>query len=132
MAGIPQAWLDELNGQCALITDPDGRAAVLDEMAYAAHHRREVNAENRVEMLELSEAARAWGLAEFELAYHIGLFKYETWKEGEVTTLAGSWLAKRLDAGIRAPKWPGISPQQTANPLILKRCTAGRIRSVRN
>ena len=82
MAGIPQAWLDELNDQFALITDPDGRAAVLDEMAYAAHRRREVSAENLVDMLELSEAARAWGLMEFEEAYHIGLFKYESWEEG--------------------------------------------------
>ena len=64
------------------MADPDGRAAVLDEMAYAAHRRREVSAENLVDMLELSEAARAWGLTEFELAYHIGLFKYESWEEG--------------------------------------------------
>lgn len=62
MTGIPQAWLDELNDQFALVTDPDGRAAVLDEMAYAAHRRREVSAEDLVDMLELSEAARAWGL----------------------------------------------------------------------
>ena len=80
MAGIPQAWLDELNDQFALITDPDGRAAVLDEMAYAAHRRREVSAENLVDMLELSEAARAWGLMEFEEAYHIGLFNCESWE----------------------------------------------------
>lgn len=66
MDGIPQAWLDERNNQCALITDPDGRAAVLDEMAYAARRRREVSAESLVDMLELSEAARAWGVMEFE------------------------------------------------------------------
>jgi hypothetical protein len=62
MVGIPQAWLDELNDEFALVTDPEGRAAVLDEMAYAAHRRREVSAEDLVDMLELSEAARAWGL----------------------------------------------------------------------
>ena len=66
MAGIPQAWIDELNDQFALITDPEGRAAVLDEMAYAARRRREVSAESLVDMLELSEAARAWGVMEFE------------------------------------------------------------------
>lgn len=60
MAGIPKAWLDELNDQFSLVTDPDGRAAVLDEMAYAAHRRREVSSENLVDMLELSEAARLW------------------------------------------------------------------------
>ncbi|WP_060515602.1 hypothetical protein [Pseudomonas sp. NBRC 111132] len=75
MAGIPQAWLDELNDQFALVTDPDGRAAVLDEMAYAAHRRREVSSEDLVDMLELSEAARAWGLMELDEAFHIGLFR---------------------------------------------------------
>jgi hypothetical protein len=37
MAGLPNGWLVELGDQTALITDPDGRAAVLSEMAYAAH-----------------------------------------------------------------------------------------------
>lgn len=59
MEGIPQAWLDELSDEFALVTDPDGRAAVLDEMANAAHRRSEVSAESLVDMLELSEAARA-------------------------------------------------------------------------
>ncbi|QHG64370.1 hypothetical protein [Pseudomonas putida] len=77
MAGIPKPWLDELNDQFALITDPDGRAAVLDAMAYAAHRRREVSADDLVDMLELSEAARAWGLMEHEEAYHIGLFAFD-------------------------------------------------------
>ncbi len=77
MVGIPKAWLDELNDQFSLVTDPDGRAAVLDEMAYAAHRRREVSSENLVDMLELSEAARLWALTEHEEAYHIGLFSYE-------------------------------------------------------
>ncbi|HGA2318134.1 TPA: hypothetical protein ACIRVE_002700 [Pseudomonas putida] len=83
MDGIPQAWLDELNDQFALVTDPEGRSAVLDEMAYAAHRRREVTAESLVDMLELSEAARAWGLLEIEEAYHIGLFRYENLKSWE-------------------------------------------------
>ncbi|ENY79689.1 hypothetical protein C206_00980 [Pseudomonas putida TRO1] len=74
MAGIPQAWIDELNDQFSLVTDPDGRAAVLDEMAYAAHRRREVSSENLVDMLELSEAARLWALTEHEEAWAIGLF----------------------------------------------------------
>lgn len=37
MVGLPQAWVAELDDQVALIADPDGRAAVLSEMAYAAH-----------------------------------------------------------------------------------------------
>jgi len=68
MAGIPKPWLDELNDQFALVGDPDGRAAVLDEMAYAAYRRREVSADDLVDMLELSEAARAWGLLDFDVA----------------------------------------------------------------
>lgn len=100
MEGIPKAWLDELNDQFSLVTDPDGRAAVLDEMAYAAHRRREVNSENLVDMLELSEAARYWALMEFEEAYHIGLFKYESW-EG-----MGSDEPGRIIVG-RTPGWGG-------------------------
>ena len=83
MAGIPQAWLDELNDRFALVTDPEGRAAVLDEMAYAAYRRREVGDENLVDMLELTESARAWALLEHEEAWHIGLFQYEGWVDRE-------------------------------------------------
>lgn len=83
MAGIPQAWLDELNDRFALVTDPDGRSAVLDEMAYAAHRRREVSEDNLVDMLELSDAAKAWALLEHEEAWHLCLFEYECWVERE-------------------------------------------------
>lgn len=88
MAGMPQAWLDELNDQFALITDPDGRAAVLDEMAYAAHRRREVGDDDLVDMLELAESARAWALLEHEEAWHLGLFEYEGWVEREPGRIA--------------------------------------------
>jgi len=98
MAGIPQAWLDELNDQFSLVTDPDGRAAVLNEMAYAAHRRREVSAEDLIDMLELSEAARVWGLMELDEAYHIGLFSYE---------IAKSWDGDELGRIVvgRTPGW---------------------------
>lgn len=59
---LPQAWLAELNDQVALMTDPDGRAAVLDEMAYAARRRREVDDGDLVDMLEIVESARLWAL----------------------------------------------------------------------
>ena len=62
MSRLPRAWLAELDDQFALITDPDGRAAVLGEMAHAAHRRREVNSDDLTEMLELAEAARYWAL----------------------------------------------------------------------
>lgn len=70
------------------MADPDGRAAVLDEMAYAAHRRREVSAENLVDMLELAESARAWALLEYEEAWHLGLFECEGWVEREPGRIA--------------------------------------------
>ncbi|KPM62950.1 hypothetical protein HB13667_16190 [Pseudomonas putida] len=59
---LPQAWLAELGDQVALVADPDGRAAVLDEMAYAARRRREVDDGDLVDMLEIVESARLWAL----------------------------------------------------------------------
>lgn len=66
MAELPQAWLAELNDQVALVADPDGRAAVLSEMACAAHRRKEIDEGDLVDMLELAEAARLWALDESE------------------------------------------------------------------
>lgn len=62
MVGIPQAWVAELDDQTALINDPDERAAVLSEMAYAAHRRQEVDEGDLVDMLEIVESARLWAL----------------------------------------------------------------------
>lgn len=39
MGELPGEWLAELDDQVALVEDPDGRAAVLSEMAYAAQRR---------------------------------------------------------------------------------------------
>jgi len=64
--GIPQPWLDELSDRRALVTDPDGRAAVLEEMAYAARRRQEIDPGVLSDMLELTEAARVWALLERE------------------------------------------------------------------
>ncbi|WP_442793855.1 hypothetical protein [Pseudomonas sp. KCA11] len=64
MAGLPQPWVSELDDQAALLEDPDGRPAVLSEMAYAARRRREVDDEDVVDMLEIVETARLWALAE--------------------------------------------------------------------
>ncbi|WP_405124548.1 hypothetical protein [Pseudomonas alloputida] len=74
MAGLPQAWVAELDDQTALVTDPDGRAAVLSEMAYAARRRRDIDEAALVDMLELAEAARMWALMEHEEAWALGLF----------------------------------------------------------
>ncbi|MGF6392185.1 hypothetical protein [Pseudomonas plecoglossicida] len=75
MSQLPRAWLDELNDECALATDPDGRAAVLSEMAKAAYLRREVDADQLCEMLEFAESARLYGLSEHEDMYATGLFR---------------------------------------------------------
>ena len=74
MAALPKAWLAELNDHSELITDPDGRAAVLCEMAYAAHRRREVDSSQLSEILEFVEAARWWAHNELEEAWDIGIF----------------------------------------------------------
>ncbi len=66
MLGLPAAWLAELDDQVALVHDPDGRAAVLEAMAFAGHRRGEVSAEQLSEMLEFVEAGRLWGLVEGE------------------------------------------------------------------
>lgn len=66
MAGLPQAWVAELDDQTALVTDPDGRADVLSEMAYAARRRRDIDDDTLVDMLELAEAARLWALTDVE------------------------------------------------------------------
>jgi hypothetical protein len=60
--------LAELNDQSALIDDPDGRAAVLAELAISAHGRRDVDADQLADMLEFAEAARLWALVEDEEA----------------------------------------------------------------
>ncbi len=77
MLGLPQAWLAELNDSFELIVDPDGRAAVLAEMAFAARRRRDVDDDDLAEMLEVVEAGRLWALNEHEDAWHMGLFYRE-------------------------------------------------------
>ena len=83
LAGIPRPWLDELYDGPALVTDPDGRAAVLNEMAYAARRRQEVDGGTQSDMLELAEAARTWALLEHEEAWAIGLLRFESGEEWE-------------------------------------------------
>ncbi|MEW5607941.1 MULTISPECIES: hypothetical protein [Pseudomonas] len=77
---LPPQWIVELNDSHALVTDPDGREAVLAEMALAAHRRREVDDLQLTDMLELAEAARLWALLEHEEAWHIGLFQHERFR----------------------------------------------------
>lgn len=66
MGGLPRAWVSGLDDQVALLEDPDGRAAVLSEMAYAARRRLEVDDGDLVDMLEIVESARLWAHYEHE------------------------------------------------------------------
>ena len=59
---LPALWVAELDDVSALTDDPEGRAAVLEVMALAAHRRNEVDADQLADMLELAEAARLYGL----------------------------------------------------------------------
>nr|WP_085664739.1 hypothetical protein [Pseudomonas sp. B5(2017)] len=61
----------ELNDQAAPVTDPDGRAAVLDEMAYAARRRREVDDDDLVDIVEIVESARLWALDESDRGWGV-------------------------------------------------------------
>jgi hypothetical protein len=70
MLSLPSAWLDELNDQSALVADPDGRAAVLSELAISAHRRSDVDAQQLDDMLEFAESARLWAL-ENEVGGHL-------------------------------------------------------------
>ena len=72
MTELPGAWMAELQDQVELLADPDGRAAVLAEMAMAARRRSEVADWQLVEMLELAEAGRLWALTEHEEAEWLG------------------------------------------------------------
>ncbi|MBK0059600.1 hypothetical protein IAE40_13220 [Pseudomonas sp. S44] len=81
--GLPRAWLDELGDQSELVTDPDGRAAVLREMAFAARRRKEVSAGELSDMLEFVESARQWALLEHEEAWVLGIFRFESKAEWE-------------------------------------------------
>ncbi len=61
MLSVPAPWLAELNDEVALVTDPDGRTAVLSVMAYAALRRGDVGDGDLVDMLELAWVYQAMG-----------------------------------------------------------------------
>ena len=57
-----------------LVTDPEGHWRKLVDLAMLAHERRQVRSDELSEMLELADAARLWGLVEWEEADGAGLF----------------------------------------------------------
>jgi len=108
---LPSAWLAELDDSFELIVDPDGRAAVLAEMAFATRRRGEIDDGQLSDMLEFVEAARYWGLQEQEEAWHLGIFYYESeadWPENlprddsqaQPSSVGMSWRERLAAAGI--------------------------------
>jgi hypothetical protein len=70
-------WKRQIANRQDLVTDPDGHRQKLVDLAMLSHRRRQVGPDELSEMLELSDAARLWGLVELEEAYAIGLFPSE-------------------------------------------------------
>jgi hypothetical protein len=69
------AWKLMVEDHCELVTDPDGQRAKLRELAMLAYQRRQVEANELSDMLEVTDAAREWGLLELEEGYRLGMFE---------------------------------------------------------
>lgn len=67
-------WKLMIEGRQDLVTDPDGQRSKLRELAMLAYQRYQVDADELSDMLEVTDAAREWGLIELEEGFHLGLF----------------------------------------------------------
>jgi len=67
-------WQVASKQQFDLVTDPEGHWRKLVDLAMLAYERRQVRSDELSEMLELADAARLWGLVEWEEADGAGLF----------------------------------------------------------
>jgi hypothetical protein len=67
-------WWSAIKSRDDLVTDPEAHRRKLVELAMLARRRNQVCAEELNEMLERSDAARLWGLLEWEEAELLGLF----------------------------------------------------------
>ena len=73
--GDPLAeWQTLIKQRFDLVTDPEGHWRKLVDLAMLAYERHQVRSDELSEMLELAEAARLWGLVEWEEAEGVGLF----------------------------------------------------------
>ena len=70
-------WQAAIKQRFDLVTDPEAQWRKLVDLAMLAHKRRQVCSGELSEMLELSDAAKLWGLVEWEEAEAIGLLKGE-------------------------------------------------------
>ena len=68
-------WQAASKQQFDLVTDPEGHWRKLVDLAMLAYERRQVRSDELSEMLELADAARLWGLVEWEEADRAGLFQ---------------------------------------------------------
>ncbi|UXL40084.1 hypothetical protein N7D90_07965 [Pseudomonas fragi] len=67
-------WQAASKQQFDLVTDPEGHWLKLVDLAMLAYERHQVRSDELSEMLELADAARLWGLVEWEEADGVGLF----------------------------------------------------------
>jgi hypothetical protein len=67
-------WKRMVEDRFELVTDPDGQRAKLRDLAMLAYQRNQVDADELSDMLEVTDAAREWGLMELEEGYHLGIF----------------------------------------------------------
>ena len=70
-------WQVLIKQRFDLVTDPEVHWCKLVDLAMLAHKRRQVCSGELSEMLELSDAAKLWGLVEWEEAEAIGLLNEE-------------------------------------------------------
>lgn len=76
-------WKAAIRMPTDLITDPDEGLRRLVALARLAHARRQIDAGELSDMLEISDAARLWALVEWEEAYLMGLFLDEAEVNGD-------------------------------------------------
>ena len=67
-------WQAASKQQFDLVTNPEVHWRKLVDLAMLAYERRQVRSDELSEMLEVADAARLWGLVEWEEAYCAGLF----------------------------------------------------------
>ncbi|WP_052075124.1 hypothetical protein [Pseudomonas lutea] len=67
-------WKRMVEERQDLVTDPDGQRVKLRELAMLAYQRYQVDADELSDMLEITEAAREWGLLELEEGFRLGMF----------------------------------------------------------